>query len=734
MKCKWLTKMLIGLFFSLALMVAFQPYAHADIIFKADEEWWVAEYVLVDGETIHLVADHDVGGHTRYICYEVTRENELAECTYGCNDTPAQYSNGVAYAMGTPSGRTYGVSYDGHIFRWTPGEKEAWTYLSSNEQIREIYDSTIEENLPSVRYVASDQAIYECSRDGSRTWHFARYDVQTGERREIYTSQEGLPPYMATLPEDALVLAWPGEPLLRVNPDGTTEKYPKPMIDLDYEGITYAPGRGFLILTSKGIYQMDDKGKTTFLNYAPPHKSFFNQEIKLVYLPQRDELAFVGASLEDSFLYTVSLQLQEINELKLGGFPAEFLFPEDYKFAFESKHENIRVQAAAEYVTTSFDNVAKRMTVQDPNCDLFLLRTDDGGLASMLRKGYFVPLDDVPELAQFAETLYPAWKGEITAPNGALAAMPVWVGGNTATAYNREVWEREELGTLPTTYAELLDCIQRWSDEGILGQMRLFDDKNSMQVITNLLLRASVAHDDSQGQTPVFTNDTLLALLKRLDEMRPIFAANDQQQVYQNTLMRTMCSAGPESVDMAPETLLYLGFEDAEDVQISRTLYAYIINPYSKHQEEAKAYLTTITQKMEKETRFSLQDTGEEGVISKWYLKSHTFAASEYNAMLESYDTRLAEGWPKESLDARLEEYEQWLAELENERYSITPEAAEAYRRTMRQGAVNRESGMALIYENASSTISAFIDGKISPEEMCRKLDEVVRMWVMENE
>lgn len=506
------------------------------------------------------------------------------------------------------------------------------------------------------------------------------------------------------------------------------------MISLDYESITYAPGRGFLVLTSNGIYQMDEKGRTSFLNYAPPYKSNLSGELKLVYLPQRDEVAFVGTTIEDGFLYVVPLQMQEVTVLKLGGWPATFLFPEDYKFAFETEHNNIRVQASTAYASVGFDDVAKKMTTQDSSCDLFLLCTYDGGLANMLRKGYFVPLDDVPELDEFAKALYPAWKKEVTAPDGALAALPVWVGGYTATSYNREVWEREELGALPATYAELLDCIQRWSDEGILGQMRLFDGNSSIQEMTKMLLEASIAHDDSQGQSPVFTNETLLALLRRVDEMRPIFTANDRLKAYQNTLMRTTCTCGPELVSMAPDGLLYLGFEDAEDVHLSRMLYAYVINPYSKHQEEAKAYLTTITQRMEKETRFALQDTGEEGVEDKYYLKSKKSLTNEYNTMLESYDELLAEGWGKDFMDNRLLEYQQWIAELENERYSITPEAAEAYRRTMRQGAVSRESGATLIYGNAWSTISAFIDGKISPEELCRKLDEVVRMWVMENE
>ncbi len=731
LKRLWIYAMisLIFLFASVPLSCA-----HAETIRADDVPDWSAQAILVDGNTVHVVASYTKGITGSTLCYQLDANNVLTRCEKMCCHTPEPHFNNVSITLATPSGFTFAIVGMKDVFRWTPDEEEPWTYLFSDEQIEEVYHSSLDEGGALVQYAASDQAIYECSRDATYTWHIARYDVQTGERKEIYKRQGGLTPCIAAMPEDALALAFPGEPILRVAPDGETEKLAMPRIREEYEGMVYVEGKGFLFITREGVYQVSDQGKTTFLNYAPPHKSILSYAQGLFYLPERDELAFLGMLEESSALFTVPLQPQEVTALQLGGYPTDFLFTTDYKFAFETEHANVRVQTAASYVSNSFDDVAKQMTVQDPNCDLYLLRTDDGGLDNMVRKGYFVPLDDVPELTQFAEALYPAWKNEVTAKDGTLAALPVWVDSYTAVTYNREVWEREELGEMPTTYAGLLDCIQRWSDEGILGQMRLFDGESGMAVMTDLLLRASIAHDDSRGQAPTFTNETLLSLLRRVSQMRLLFAVNDQRKVYENTLMHTSRSVRPESVDMAPEALLYLGFENEEDVHLSRTLYAYIINPYSKHQEEAKAYLTTITQMMEDETRFALQDTGEDGVVNRRNLEQKASLTEGYNEMRTSYDDLLADHWSKDFLDNRLLEYQQWIAELENNRYSITPEAAEAYRRTMRQGAVNRESGMALIYDNASSTISAFIDGKISPEELCRKLDEVVRMWVMENE
>lgn len=79
-------------------------------------------------------------------------------------------------------------------------------------------------------------------------------------------------------------------------------------------------------------------------------------------------------------------------------------------------------------------------------------------------------------------------------------------------------------------------------------------------------------------------------------------------------------------------------------------------------------------------------------------------------------------------------EWKESLAGMEQQRYAVTPEAAAGYRRTMQHAALNRENGVTFIYDNAETAINGYLNGSLSPEELCRRLDEVVRMWVMENQ
>lgn len=713
-------------------------------------EYASVKSVLVDSDTIHVVARVSTKTHiSEDVCFEYTPEGEFVPCPYNCARRPASAEQRLFVHLVTPSGFTYGISMDGKIYRWTPGAEEPWQYLSENPMIEELQWRN---NMPCPGYVASDTAIYEVYQDQETyDWPVFCYDVMTGEREQLYVFPHNNQPVLFIL-SDGTLGAWREfTPVLRIRDDGTMEKLFEPEVPKaymnSYKDILYLEGKGYLVLSDGVLYLMDEEGKSTLLNYSPPY-GYSNQDDgmnRLVYLPGHNAVGFAaysggeGGVNGDFVLNIISLTPQNTVLLKVGGLPLRNLdYNNRYGTAYENSGANVKVTFPTEYTSKSFDKVSELLLSHNGGCDVFLVSTEEDGLARMVQKGFYVPLDDVPGLTDFAETLYPVWRQEVTASNGTLAALPVAVGGSTSISYRIEDWDEAALGEMPTTYAELMDCIVRWEDEGLLNDVNLFGyRRNSFSCLTEMLLRASAAHDASRGQAPTYSNETLLALLRQLEDMRPLLENYDGRRVRGAPLLDINFSAAPEIRYMAGgKTTLYLGFEDAEGVSVPRTLYALVVNPYSEHPEEAKAFLSTIAEVMEDTTRFALQQLGWDCVELDGYEQSRTGyqeQLAESQAMLEEFQS----AGNMEAVDVfqqDIESLQMHLRQLEEMHYDITPEAAAGYLRSMAHTAINRASGYALIERNASTAISSFVEGKTGAEELVRRLDEVVGMWLMEQE
>lgn len=747
---RWITYIFTVIALCTVLVAVPMITAQADAIELTEYEGQEANVffqgILVEGDVIHVASAVTVGDQTLASkCFVLTENEELIPCTKNCGRGTRS-----AFVITTPTGHTYRINNEGEVYRWTPEGEEPWQHVFSNPILEEIYEKGIFHEEPY--YAASDTKIFEVYKDydDDHQWKISAYDMVTGERKELYQIPYNELPIIFTMPDGSLLVGYAARtPFLRIHDDGTVDELFTS--DLDWYGLSnpecqsviYIEGKGYLMLVDGALYQLDDEGKTTFLNYAPPYRprgGFGGNH--LVYLPGHDAVGFVTYKnyQADSVFNIIPLEPQNVTLVSLGGIPlSRFDSGNVYGLAFESNIPNVKLVSPAEYNTEKFADVAQWLTGKDDKCDLFLLHTADDGVQNVIRKGYFAPLQDDPDLTAYVEELYPGWRELVTAPDGSLAALPVYVGGNTSLGYHRELWEQEELGPLPTTYAELLDCIQRWDEEGKLELLCLFGyRKNTVACLTDMLLSANAAHYASQGQTPVYSNETLLSLLGRLDDMRDQLRAYDDKRVKGEPLLERSFTAGLEvSYENRIYTTLYLGFEGPEDVAIPRTLYAYVINPYSQHQAEAKAFLNTLVHQMDEVTRFGLVDGDNQGVEMEGYAEGIQHTNESIELTRAQLEEARAGGVNEETirmLESDVAALQDSLAYLQENRYDITPEAAAGYRSTMERPALNRADGFALVKGNAQSTITAFNDGKISARDLCRKLDEVVRMWVMENQ
>lgn len=458
------------------------------------------------------------------------------------------------------------------------------------------------------------------------------------------------------------------------------------------------------------------------------------------YLSERDEVIFSGSNALGNALFIVPLELEKYEELVVAG--SDMLMVGglyNAKQTFGTKHPSVRV--VQQESITEFTDISQQLTTGNSGCDLFILRTGDDGIRSVIKKGYFEDLSDMPEVTAFVSTLYPVWRDEVTAADGRIGALPVNVGGNFRLGYNTALWEELQLGDVPQTYDELLDCIERWLQDGTLEYAPLFrKNYRSYYTLVHELLRANAAWYASRGETPVYNNEMLLSRLKRLETLKDALDNLDDRRVVGDGLLRANWFSGMEqTLDESGYDGLYLGFDSAEDRGELQEFYAIIINPHSTHKELARAFLQEVLDRMYIVTRCMLVDELFPGVEYEGYAEMRRYLLEEDIPKAEAqYQQALADESMLPSMvefyRTELENKQNRLIELENERYLVMPEAAERYYQQMQHPAVYRADGYALITRNATSDINRYINGKISLEALVKKLDEVVWMWTMENQ
>lgn len=694
--------------------------------------------ILVDGNTVHvLTQDHSTEKRT---CYELTEVHQLIPCDKEC------VSSYLFDGALTPGGKTYSLGYPSYL--WQPNAEEGpWVSIGDMSGDLEAYGNQLFEDNILFFYTASDQGtLYTVTNDCQTPNDFrvAAFDLATGTGGEILQRNTSIyQTKTAVMPDGRLAYNLGDSPcsFYAVDATGKNTLLFQTELTKQYEAIASDGENGFLVLVESGLYHVDGEGNAVKLNEVPAHQFDSLQTSMFTYLPERKEVIFSGSNALGNALYIVPLEMEKYEELVVAG--SDMLMVGglyNAKQTFGTKHPSVRV--VQQESITEFTDISQQLTTGNSGCDLFILRTGDDSIRSVIKKGYFEDLSDMPEVTAFVSTLYPVWRDEVTAADGRIGALPVNVGGNFRLGYNTALWEELQLGDVPQTYDELLDCIERWLQDGTLEYTPLFrKNYRSYYSLVHELLRANAAWYASRGEVPVYENETLLALLQRLEGMKDALDALDKRRVVGDGLLRANWLSGLETpaANEGGHCGLYLGFADAQDRGELQEFYAIIINPHSEKKELARAFLRDVLGEMTDTTRCMLVDALLPGVEVEGYAESRQRLVE---VGIPEAEARYAQALQDETITpSELKFYRDFLEDLQdslirsdNDRYLATPEVTERYYQQMQHPAVYRADGYALITRNATSDINRYINGKISLEALVKKLDEVVWMWTMENQ
>lgn len=681
--------------------------------------------ILQDGDTLHLL--------TYEACYRITEEGTLTPCSSGC------YHRRMGEVVQTNAHTTYALrgGTTTSLQRWTPDKLTPWEavaewtayeYQGTDNQF--FTDGTAVYRLAQRRSGDGATGMYSTGQ-----WDLTVLDMATGESKTLQSFNGGVCFSMTLQPDGTLVLVGntvDGVRLQQFAPD-TGRLSTLATLDMQetVEGIAVCETGGWYLLSTAALYHVEADGDYTLINYVPSHEMACTQLV----ISEAWQQALFCANTGDGTMKLCMVPTTPEESVTLVVDGSVYLDVET-RSAFEYAHPHVRVVSTSETL-----NVQEVLTLGNDGVDILFLRSQDGTLQRALDKGYFVDLADVPELNAFGQALYPIWQQEVMRGEK-LAALPCRLEGDYRMTYNTQVWEELGLGDVPQSCEELFQALEGWTQDERFEDIRLINfayDYRAASSFLALLLQKQCARYAAQGEMPVFQEEGFLAVLERLERMMPKLGVAG---MLNDTKLMSFYPSGLSVRTLGYDEMLgYQNFAlsmlpEEEPTELVQLTVA-IVNPYSKNQALAKEYLVAMVQCMQTRERKELLDEGDEGVE------------------LEDYDARLAEA--TQNVETSREIVEQWTPEtgsqenydvflwglaveegnlqnLLDARWVVSPEEIVAYRDSLSHMVIERENSFTFLWSKASTSIQGFLDGRYTAADLARQLDDLMRIWTMENQ
>ncbi len=406
---------------------------------------------------------------------------------------------------------------------------------------------------------------------------------------------------------------------------------------------------------------------------------------------------------------------------------------------FIIQHNNLSIEYA-DYPST-FDEIAQAMMTQSDKFDIMLLSFNDGDLKKLYQRGYACNLSDIPALHDYFASLYPVWR-DACSVDGNMFAMPLSTIGSQQLMRNTALWDELALGDVPTTYDQLFDCIQRWDEQGALEEAPLFGTGiNSYETLFWKLTFDYIAASDRQGDGLSFQHETFLHLMERLADLRPILDAHDARGLSGDMMIYpdgriTAIKTDKTNPAYPVETLEPMPVALSDSLGCAEKVYFYVlmINPYSSQRRVAEEFLIYLADHLTLTSQCLFINngiTGYEKEIEQTSVISPD-AREDYEAYLaqaiEENNSYLIQFW-RDAL-ANLEEEE---TQTKIPLWYISPEEVTKYQTALPHLAILQRTNYQLLFDNGLSTMQQYLEGRMPLDQMCRRLDEIVRMNAMED-
>lgn len=704
---------------------------------------------LINQDTIHYLTEEG--------CYRFTEDHLFVPCDKNCMNGAFFEEEKVINGMIAEQGRLkYDVDFrasnskpyvtgtieDNDIYYWDADASMPWVHFATLD--RKIFDQH-PRNQYTPEYAVNGNTVYVLFvHMNAGQCDLYAFDSTTGQGKRIYADQAM--DRMFVLPDEnkIAVSQWKSSKetnilsidkdsleVEKILPNEAGERWTRFFINAD--GTGYATDYHHL-------YQVKD-GKATELRKITEDYGGYGC-LRLCPFHE-DEVLYSALLGGEKLIFTLPTYPgdDEVRPLVIVGHTNQLnqalpTIPSLTNFILQ--HNNLSIEYA-DYPST-FDEIAQAMMTKNDKFDIMLLSFTDGDLKKLYQRGYAHNLSDISALNDYFASLYPVWR-DACSVDGNMFAMPLAANGSSQLMRNTALWDELSLGDVPATYDQLFDCIQRWDEQGALEEAPLFGTGvNSYQTLFWKLTFDYIAASDRQGDGLSFQNETFQHLMERLSDLRPILDAHDARGLSGDMMIFSdgrITSIKSERYNPAypVETLepMPMALSDSLGCAERVYLYALMVNPYSSQRKLAEEFLVYLSKNITITSQCLFIDNGMEGYERDGYQEE----LAKLDKNKEFYQNELEKARQAENTDL----IEFWQNSVENTesakkalpRWSISPEEVTKYQTALPHLAILQRTNYQLLYENGLSTMQQYLEGRMPLEQMCRRLDEIVRMNAMEN-
>ncbi len=408
--------------------------------------------------------------------------------------------------------------------------------------------------------------------------------------------------------------------------------------------------------------------------------------------------------------------------------------------------------------TTTAEDLTTLLTTQDSSIDIFEIRADYTYTA-LKQKRMAAPLTS-SALLENLSSMYPAVQNVLTDGSGSLVAYPSRLYLNVYQ-YNQGFWDLAFKGEeFPTSMESLMDYWLRWEQDYAddYPEIEFVDNFDYAQWCKNIIAMYIRQHD-VDGQTLDLFDSDLRTVLEKLgqiahirqtagrhtsflsmddyDGMACIFSVNTREAMNAPaTLLMTYPEEYLYDVYMYDYTTVTMSFAKQDEPTVDGILYVYVVNPFSTHQEEAQQLIEMASaMEVNPYLYYALYPQCNTPYEQLNFEKDVAFCQEEKSALEAARKEADAEAL--ESIDLQLDYYNQYLNNLEQQRWKISAETIAAGRQQME----NVKLHTACLYLGGSGTsadeimtdaCARYTSGLLSLDGFLQELTNKIRMMELE--
>ena len=727
------------------------------------DPWWSEAYkLLVSGDTVHFLKyRYGMDGmteeeHARFLesydeelgdtrpmdvydakCYVLNEQGEAVSCPDRCGDVIScieirPVGSPFFDTVITAQNETYLIDGNGQVLRWTPGADEAWELvvrldMSGLQEFQSAFDDCYCEVDGDALYM-----MYASKQYGGDLYAF---DLTSGERRLITHFAWAF----------SIDYAGPGKLLVSGNIQGSgygryymvdcqsgeATELVRGLSSLKVSRFLWDRGDGWYYATYSDIQRLGmDKQESAVVGFSA------KEGYRYIVLSDDGRQLCILAEQRGSYNFIV-IDLQETDSKKLTINGAINLL--NPMFGCVSSMTGDSPELAGVQFDLRDDlmqayDVAQSLVTRDDSYDILIVNAASADLRSLYAKGYFVPLNDQPEVKAFFDGLYPVWQ-ETCAWQDSIAAIPFYVYDNYQFMYNTELWEAHGLD-VPTSYHELFAVIRRMDSEGLLEEYPLFDingrETRSFDHLLYKLLGDYMLLCDASGAGVSFSDPVLEKLLQELSELRDLLDRHDERHLTGSPLMIFNGNAtvvlGVQIYELeqygeyAP---MLLAMDETRGPVLQTHLTVVMINPYSKNIELAKAWVAHLAANPTEQTSCVFLTGMPDGIETEQSRIKYA-EYEERSAELErQYSEAKSSGDPEAIEKVRDEMFRNTQPMHE---WIVTPEHAQKLYQALPYAQVLHYNPCVVLMDNGDQPIQEYLSGKRSARELLQALQSLTMM------